>query len=98
MMKRAHLCVLASTLLGVSGCPTRDKYERSPSVRITTPSTDLTFTNRAISITAVVDPPLDLPSVVRKDDGVQIGLLPSGTGSVEWNTTGVPEGPHVIVA
>jgi hypothetical protein len=95
-MKLLHVFVLSSALAGISGCPTRDKYDRMPTVRITSPAPD-SYRNGFVHITAAIDPILDLPIVLRVD-GTLLMTLASPAASFDWNTAGVPEGPHTLIA
>jgi len=96
-VKRHRFLFLVCALLGSAGCPTRDKYDPLPSVRITTPIGD-TYTNGRVDITASVDPDLDLPVVLRRDGTVTLATLTSWPYAFEWDTTSVAEGPHTVVA
>jgi hypothetical protein len=96
-MKLRGLLILASAVLGLSACPTRDKYDQAPLVTITTPTTD-TFTNGTIQIGVVTDPYLDLPIVLRRSDGVELMKLMPPNLSFSWNTMTVPEGSYTITA
>jgi hypothetical protein len=68
-----------------------------PTVRITSPSIDPTYTNGPVPITAALDPPLDLP-IILIENGNEIATLMPPAYSFEWNTAGVPEGTHRLVA
>jgi hypothetical protein len=92
-----HLTCVAA-LLGISGCPTRDKYDPGPRVLITSPAPSTTYTNGVVRITAAIDPPLDLPIVLRRSDGAKLTELPASRLDFDWNTAGVPEGTYVITA
>jgi len=96
-MKLLHASLFVSALAGVSGCPTRSKYDQLPVVRITSPRAD-TYTSGTVTITASIDPDLDLPIVLRLDDVGIIKTLASPSESYAWNTMGVPEGAHTLVA
>jgi len=95
-MKRVHLLMLASALAGTSGCPTRDKYDRMPTVRITLPTADA-YTNGHVTIAAAIEPELDLPIVLR-DGTTELKVLEPPHYTFDWDTTVVPEGGHAIVA
>ncbi|HMF43359.1 MAG TPA: Ig-like domain-containing protein [Polyangia bacterium] len=88
---------LATGLLGISGCPTRDKYARLPIVVITSPTASPTYTHDTVSITAALDPALDVP-VVLVDNGIELATLMPPHDTLAWNTAGVPEGTHTIIA
>jgi hypothetical protein len=96
-MRVLHASLVVSAIAGVSGCPTRSKYDQLPSVRITSPVAD-TYTNGTVTITATIDPDLDLPIVLRLDDAGIIKILASPSESYAWNTIGLPEGAHTLVA
>ena len=96
-MKLLHAFVLFPALAGVSGCPTRSKYEQLPIVRITSPAPD-TYANGTVTITATIDPDLDLPIVLRLDDVGIIKILASPSEGYAWNTIGLPEGAYTLVA
>ena len=96
-MKLLHASLLVSALVGVSGCPTRSKYDQLPIVRITSPAPD-TYTNGTVTITATIDPDLDLPIVLRVDNVGIIKTLASPSESYAWNTIGLPEGAYTLVA
>jgi Bacterial Ig-like domain len=96
-MNLVHASLLVSALAGVSGCPTRNKYDQLPIVRITSPAPD-TYTSGTVTITATIDPALDLPIVLRLDNDGIIKTLASPSESYVWNTIGVPEGAHTLVA
>jgi hypothetical protein len=89
--------MLASALLGTSGCPTRDKYDRTPTVRITSPTADK-YTNGHVTITAAIQPDLELPIVLRRDGTTELKTLEPPLYTFDWDTTSVPEGAHPIVA
>jgi hypothetical protein len=93
-----HHLTLVGALLGTSGCLTRDKYDPGPSVLISSPTTSMAYTNGTVHITAAIDPPLDLPIVLRRSDGVQLIELPASRRDFDWDTTGVPEGTYQITA
>jgi hypothetical protein len=97
-MKRVERVALAAALAGIAGCPTRDKYDPSPAVVITSPSTSVTYTNGTVHITAAIDPALDLPIVLRLDGAVQLATLPTSATAFDWNTIGATEGTHTIAA
>jgi Big-like domain-containing protein len=96
-MRLHHSLLLVSALLGIAGCPTRNKYSDTPSVRITSPGMDPMYTNGTVRITAALDPTLDLPIVVL-DNGIHLTTLTGPSYSYDWITSGVNEGEHVIVA
>lgn len=96
-MKRTHFLMLAAALLGASGCPTRDKYDRTPTVRITSPTVD-TYTNGHVTITAAIEPDLELPIVLRRDGTTELKTLEPPLYTFDWDTLGIPEGAHPIVA
>jgi hypothetical protein len=96
-MKILHAFALFSGLAGVSGCPTRSKYDQLPIVRITSPAPDK-YTNGTVTITATIDPDLALPIVLRLDADRVIKTLASPSESYAWNTIGLPEGAHTLVA
>ena len=96
-MKLLHVSLFVSALAGVSGCPTRSKYDQLPTVRITSPAPD-TYTNGTVTITATIDSDLDLPIVLRLDNDAIIKTLASPSESYVWNTIGLPEGAHTLVA
>ena len=96
-MKLLHAFVLFSALAGVCGCPTRDKYDQLPIVRITSPAPDA-YTNGTVTISATIDADLDLPIVLRLDNGGIIKTLASPSESYVWSTIGLPEGAHTLVA
>jgi len=87
---------VVSASLAVAACPTRDKYDRPPTVRITTP-TATTYTHGPVEIRAAIDHDLDLPVVFRVD-GVQAKALPSAKEAFTWDTRSVLEGPHMVTA
>jgi hypothetical protein len=99
-MKRIALVALATTLLGVAGCPTREKYDPPPVVVITSPSVGVNYTNGTVHVTAAIDPPVDLPIVLRLDGGggVPLATLRSLSDSFDWNTASTTEGNHTITA
>ena len=96
-MNLLRASLLVAALVGVSGCPTRNKYDHLPIVRITSPAPD-TYTNGTLTISAAIDPDLDLPIVLRLDDVGIIKTLASPSESYGWNTIGLPEGAHTLVA
>lgn len=96
-MKLLQACLFVSAVAGLCGCPTRSKYDQLPSVRITSPTAD-TYTNETVTITATIDPVLDLPIVLRLDDDTIIKTLASPSESYVWNTIGLSEGAHTLVA
>jgi hypothetical protein len=89
---------LAAALLVLAGCPTRDKYGALPTVRLTSPSIFTTYTNATVHLTAAIDPPLDLPIVLWLDGTIPLTTLASPSDTFDWDTRGVSEGPHTIVA
>ena len=91
-MNLLHASLFVSALIGVSGCPTRSKYDQLPIVRITSPAPD-TYTNGPVTITATIDPDLDLPIVLRLDSGGIIKTLASASESYVWNTIGCRKAP-----
>ncbi len=95
-MKRIHLLFVVSAALAVGACPTRDKYDRPPAVRITAPMAT-TYTKGTVEIRAAIDHDLDLPVVFRVD-GVQAKVLPSVKEAFVWDTKSVLEGPHLVSA
>jgi hypothetical protein len=97
-MKRGELLIMVSASLAIAGCPTRSKYDPLPVVRITSPAADQTYTNGTVHFTAALDPPLDLPIVLRLDGNVPLATLLSPTDTFDWNTASATEGPHFIVA
>jgi hypothetical protein len=84
-------------LLCLAGCPTTDKYETLPTVRITSPSIDTTYTNGTVHITAAINPSLDLPIELRKDGAVFTTLVPP-TYEYSWDTTKAVEASYVLTA
>lgn len=96
-MKHLHIFALVTGLFGISGCPTRDKYDRLPAVLITAPAASPTYTNGTVPITAALDPALDVP-IVLVDNGVDLATLVPPNDTFQWRTAGVPEGTHTIVA
>src|SRR5437763_3312260 len=88
---------LVWALLAVAGCPTKDKYQTLPIVRITSPTIDTTYTNGTVRITAVIDPSLDLPILLRKDGAEFTTLIPPSY-EYAWDTTKVIEASYVITA
>jgi hypothetical protein len=96
-MKLLHASLFVSALVGVSGCPTRSKYDQLPIVRITSPAPD-TYTNSTVTVTAAIDPDLDLPIVLRLDNVGIIKTLASPSESYTWSTIGLSEGAHTLVA
>src|SRR5690349_13987544 len=96
-MTRLHLMFSTLVLLGAAGCPTREKYGRTPSVLITAPTIATTYTNGVVHLAAAIDPPLALP-IVLSDNGARLAELTPPTYSFDWSTAGVAEGPHMIVA
>jgi hypothetical protein len=96
-MRLRHFLLLATTLAGTAGCPTREKYDQVPAVRITAPMGTV-YTNGPVTITVAPDPDLDLPIVLRLDGTTVLKTLESPVYSFVWDTTSAPEGPHTIVA
>ena len=96
-MKRTEVLVLVPALLGVAGCPTRNKYDETPAVRITSPSIDTTYTNGTVRITAAIDPVLELP-IVLLENGIALTTLTPPSYAYDWVTSGAPEGTHTLVA
>ena len=97
-MRSRHTLVLIPALLGMSGCPTRDKYGQMPTVSITLPSVDTTYTNGPVTIAAALERDLELPIVLRLDGTIVLRTLESPVYSFEWDTTAVSEGRHTVVA
>jgi hypothetical protein len=95
-MKPLHALVLASALAGILGCPTRKKYDRIPVVRITSPAPD-THASGNVQIMATVDPAVELPIVLRVDD-TALTTLTGPSVTFPWNTIGVTEAPHTLIA
>ena len=54
-MMRVRPFVLVSASLCLAGCPTKTKYDPLPSVRITSPTIDATYTNGTVHVTAAID-------------------------------------------
>jgi uncharacterized lipoprotein YajG len=52
-MRLRCFALLLATILTTAACPTRDKYGQTPTVRITSPATNTTYTNGTVRITAV---------------------------------------------
>jgi hypothetical protein len=96
-MKPSHFAIVACVVVGVVGCPTRDKYDRMPTVSITAPLGE-TYTNGIVRITVNPSLDVDLPIVLRRGDGVDIESLTPPTRSYDWNTTVVPEGSYTVTA
>src|SRR5689334_14018291 len=96
-MKHPHIFSLVAGLIGIAGCPTRDKYDQLPTVRITSPAAPTTYTHDIVPITAALDPALDVP-IVLVDNGIELATLMPPHDRLEWNTAGVPEGTHTIIA
>jgi hypothetical protein len=94
---RIPYCLLVAAFLGIAGCPTRSKYDQMPTVRITSPIPDPTYTNGTVRITAAIDPVLDLP-VVLLENSTKLIVLTSPSYSYDWVTSAVSEGEHTIVA
>jgi hypothetical protein len=95
--RRVGLVALATTL-GVAGCPTRDKYDPTPAVVLTSPSIAVTYTSGTVHVTAAIDPPLDLPIVLWLDGSIQLATLRSSADTFDWNTITATEGTHMIAA
>ena len=68
-MRPRQCFIFLLALTGVGGCPTRDKYDPRPTVRIISPAIDTTYTNGTVHIAATIEPPLDLPIVLRERRG-----------------------------
>lgn len=96
-MTRVRPFLLATALFGFAGCPTKDKYEALPIVRITSPTIDTTYTNGTIHITAAIDPPLDLPIELRKDGAAFATLVPPAY-DYAWDTTKAIEAAYTLTA
>jgi|KBSSwiStaDraftv2_1062776.scaffolds.fasta_scaffold66415_2 hypothetical protein len=95
-MRRTEIVMVVLASLAIAGCPTRDKYDRLPAVRITSP-TATTYTKGPVDIRVAIDDDLDLPVVLRID-GVPIKTLRSPAEAFAWDTTSVLEGPHMLMA
>jgi hypothetical protein len=96
-MRSLPLLLLSPAVLAIAGCPTRNKYDEPPAVRITSPATETTYTNGTVHITAALDPTLDLPIVLLENSTMLATLMPPAY-SFDWATTGVSEGEHTVVA
>jgi len=96
-MIRVRPFMLVSASLCLAGCPTKSKYEPLPSVRITSPTIDATYTNGTVRITAAIDPPLDLPIELRRDGAAFTTLVPPAY-AYSWDTTKSVEASYVLTA
>ena len=96
-MTRVRSFMLVWVLPCLAGCPTKDKYETLPAVRITAPTTDRTYTNGTVHITAAIDPPLDLPIELRRDGAAFTTLVPPAY-EYSWDTTKAVEASYVLTA
>src|SRR6266496_2265296 len=96
-MTRVRTFMLVWALPCLAGCPTKDKYEPLPTVRLTAPTTDRTYTNGTVHITAALDPPLDLPIELRKDGAAFTTLVPPAY-EYSWDTTKAVEASYVLTA
>src|SRR6187431_3359608 len=96
-MIRARVFILLSAALAIAGCPTRDKYDHPPTVRITSPSPSPAYTNTQIRLSAALDPPLDLPIVLHKD-GAEFTTLSPPKYEYVWDTTKAIEGSYTVTA
>lgn len=92
-----HVLALTSALLAIAGCPTRNKYDRMPTVHITSPMS-VAYTHGTVHIVASVDPDVELPIVFRRGDGKVIETVMPPGHSTDWDTAGVPEGTYTVVA
>ncbi len=93
---RSRLLVLVMVSVGASGCPTREKYDQLPAVRITSPIVE-TYTNRTVRITAQLDQDVDLPVALRANQ-LYLGTVSPPDYRFDWDTTTVPEAPYDVVA
>src|SRR3954452_10417992 len=96
-MTRVRPLMLVSAVSCLAGCPTKEKYETLPAVRITAPTADRTYTNGAVHMTAAIDPPLDLPIELRKDGAAFTTLMPPAY-EYSWDTTKAVEASYVLTA
>jgi len=96
-MRLRCFALLLATILTTAACPTRDKYGQMPTLRITSPATNTTYTNGIVRITAAIDPVLELP-IVLLENGTELATLMPPLFSFDWPTAGVLEGAHTITA
>jgi len=96
-MTRVRPLMLISAVLGLAGCPTKDKYDPLPTVRITSPTIDTTYTNGSLHIGAAIEPPLDVPIQLRKDGAAFTTLMPPSY-EYTWDTTKTIEGAYTLTA
>jgi hypothetical protein len=89
--------MLIGAVLGLAGCPTTNKYDPLPTVRITAPTAGTTYTNGAVHITAAIEPPLDLPIQLRKDGAAFTTLMPPSY-AYTWDTTKAIEASYTLTA
>src|SRR4029078_1216722 len=96
-MTRFRPLMLISAVLGLAGCPTKDKYDPLPTVRITSPTIDTTYTNGSLHIRAAIEPPLDVPIQLCKDCAAFTTLMPPSY-EYTWDTTKTIEGAYTLTA
>jgi hypothetical protein len=96
-MIRVRPFMLVSASLCLAGCPTKTKYDMLPSVRITSPTIDATYTHGTVHVTAAIDPPLDLPIELRRDGAAFTTLVPPAY-EYSWDTTKSVEASYVLTA
>jgi hypothetical protein len=93
---RSRILVLAVVGVGILGCPTREKYDQLPTVRITSPVVE-TYTNKTVRITAQLDQEVDLPVALWANQ-LYLGTVRPPDYRLDWDTTAVPEAPYEVVA
>src|SRR5262245_47021159 len=94
MHNRCSIAVLA--LLGIAGCPTRQKFDELPTLTLTSPIND-TYAKRTVVITVQVGGDLDVPVVLWANQS-QIGTARAPQYRFDWDTASVLEAPYDLVA
>jgi hypothetical protein len=93
---RERQLILAVAALGLLACPTRAKYDRLPTLRLTSPAAE-TYANRTVRIAVQVDHDVDLPIAVWANQNY-LGSVSAPDYRLDWDTTTFAEAPYEVVA